>query len=524
MFNDIILSLLIFFPIVAGITTLLLPGKNKESIKISSLYASFLTFGFSVFMFLNFENTSSFQFLVERTWYAQLGINYKVGVDGISLLLVMITTLFTPLAILGTWNSIKEKHKAFYSALLLAEGFMIGSAVSLDMFLFYVFWELMLLPMFLIVGVWGESKKLAITGKFFVYTMIGSLGMLFSMLYIYQSHFKQFGFYSFDIVDIYKTNIPLEYSSVLFLLFLSAFAIKAPLFPFHTWLPDTYTESPSSGTVMLSAVMAKLGVYGMIRFVIPIFPQTFQQYANILMVLAVIGTIYGALLALVQKDMKRVIAYSSMSHLGYIVLGVFALNVQALQGSVVQMLNHALSTGALFLIAGFIEERVKTRKIENLGGLMNHIPVLGTFFLLALFSSIGLPGLNGFIGEFLIFLGIFGKNPLISAIATSSVIFGAAYMLWLFQRVMFGKSEKEIKFNFKKMRENELVVLIPISILIIVLGVYPKPILNKIEPTIINYIDFVKNKKDSNSVAFSVESLPPIFSLPKEKSNLPQIK
>ncbi len=294
--------------------------------------------------------------------------------------------------------------------------------------------------------------------------MVGSLGMLFSMLYLYQAHFKQFGFYSFDIADIYRINVPIEYSAVLFFMFLAAFAIKAPLFPFHSWLPDTYTEAPTSGTVILSAVMAKLGVYGMIRFIIPIFPYTFQQYANLLMVMAVIGTIYGALLALVQKDIKRVIAYSSMSHLGYIVMGVFALNVQALQGSVIQMLNHALSTGALFLIAGFIEERVRTRKIEHLGGLMTQLPVLGSFFMLAMFSSIGLPGLNGFVGEFLIFLGVFGTSPILSAFATSSVILGAAYMLWMFQRVMFGKSEKEIKFDFKKLRANEILVLVPISL------------------------------------------------------------
>ena len=413
MFDNIILSLLIFFPIIAGITTLILPSQNKEAIKISSLYASFINLFFAGVLFYNFQNTSGFQFMINIPWYPQLGVNYKVGVDGISILLVLISSILTPFAILGTWNKIRDKHRAFYGALLMAEGFMIGSALSLDMFLFYVFWELMLLPVFLIVGVWGESKKLAITAKFFVYTMVGSLGMLFSMLYLYQAHFKQFGFYSFDIADIYRINVPIEYSAVLFFMFLAAFAIKAPLFPFHSWLPDTYTEAPTSGTVILSAVMAKLGVYGMIRFIIPIFPYTFQQYANLLMVMAVIGTIYGALLALVQKDIKRVIAYSSMSHLGYIVMGVFALNVQALQGSVIQMLNHALSTGALFLIAGFIEERVRTRKIEHLGGLMTQLPVLGSFFMLAMFSSIGLPGLNGFVGEFLIFLGVFGTSPIL---------------------------------------------------------------------------------------------------------------
>lgn len=502
MISDIVLSLLVLFPILAGVMTLLFPAKISSQVKISALYASLINLVLAIMLFSKFENVSGFQFVTDIPWNSQLGINFKLGVDGISLVLVLIASLFTPLAILGTWNSVKEKHKAFYASILMAEGFMIGSAVSLDMFLFYVFWELMLLPMFLMVGVWGETKKMAITAKFFVYTMVGSLGMLFSMLYIYQLHYKQMGFYSFDLFDIYKTNIPMEYSGVIFGLFLLAFAIKAPLFPFHTWLPDTYTEAPASGTVMLSAVMAKLGVYGIIRFIIPIFPDVFAQYSNLLMTLAVIGVIYGGLLALVQKDFKRVIAYSSMSHLGYIVLGVFALNVQSLHGSVMQMLNHAISTGALFLIVGFIEERVRTRKIDKLGGLMNSIPTLGVFFVLAMFSSIGLPGLNGFVGEFLIFLGVFGTSPLFSALATTSVIVGAGYMLWMFQRVMFGKSEKKIHFEFKNLRANEIAVIIPLTLLMVLLGVYPKPIMNKIEPSVIKYVEYVKSKKTSDSLAF----------------------
>ncbi|RYY00609.1 NADH-quinone oxidoreductase subunit M [bacterium] len=448
-------------------------------------------------MYFQFQNTDGFQFVVNVPWNPELGISYKVGVDGISLFLVLITTFFTPLSILATWNQDIKKERMFYASMLMLESFLIGSVVSLDMFMFYVFWELMLIPMFFLVGVWSESKNTAIVSKFFVYTTVGSLSMLFSILYLYQSHYNQTGFYSFDVIDLYNTVVNPAMAPLLFFTFLLAFAVKAPLFPFHTWLPDTYTDSPVSATVMLSAVMAKLGVYGMIRFVIPLFPATFATYSNLLMTLAVIGTIYGALIAIVQKDMKRLIAYSSISHLGYIILGVFALNIQSLQGSIFQMVNHALSTGALFFLVAFLEERIRTRNISESGGLMKSIPSLGILFMLAMFSSIGLPGLNGFVGELLIFLGIFGTSPLFSALGTTGIITGAVYMLWMFQRVMFGPVNPNTVLKYKNLRGNEIAVLIPISVLIFVLGIYPQPFLNKIEPSVTKYIEFVNTKKIS---------------------------
>lgn len=499
MFGELLLSLLLFFPIVAGVLTLLSPPAIKDSIKHSTLYASMINFAISLYMYSQFQNTDGFQFVVEANWSESFGISYKVGVDGISLFLVLIATFFTPVAILSTWDTIKDKQKTFYSCILFLEAFLIGSAVSMDMFLFYLFWELMLIPMFFLVGVWSESKKAAITIKFFIYTMIGSLGMLFSMLYVYQMHYKQTGFYTFDILELYNTAIPTSMASLVFFMFLLAFAIKAPLFPFHTWLPDTYTDAPVSATILLSAVMAKLGVYGMIRFVIPIFPIQFAQYSSLLMTLAVIGGIYAGLIAIVQKDMKRLIAYSSISHLGYIVLGVFALNLQSLQGSVFQMVNHALSTGALFLIVGFLEERIKTRLIAKTGGLMKVMPPFGIVFMLAMFSSIGLPGLNGFVGEILIFLGVFGTNPILCAIAATGVIIGAVYMLYMFQRVMFGKVNEELEVSFKSFKANELAVLIPISALIIFLGIHPQPFLNKIEPSVSSYLEYINLKKLNNN-------------------------
>lgn len=497
MFSDVILSLLLFFPLLASLFTFLIPDKSKGTVKVFALYISLINLALSVYMYFKFQNTDGFQFVIDVPWNSELGISFKLGVDGISLFLIMITTFFTPVSILSTWNKKIEKETMFYASILMLESFLIGSVIAIDVFLFYVFWELMLIPMFFMVGVWSESKNTAIVSKFFVYTMIGSLGMLFSILYVYQAHHNQSGYYSFDLMDFYNTTINPSMAPLLFFSFLIAFAVKAPLFPFHTWLPDTYTDAPVSATVMLSAVMAKMGVYGMIRFVIPLFPATFSQYGNLLMTLAVIGTIYGGLIAIVQKDIKRLIAYSSISHLGYIILGVFALNIQSLQGSVFHMVNHALSTGALFLLVAFLEERLRSRDISQAGGLMKLIPSFGILFMIAMFSSIGLPGLNGFVGELLIFLGVFGTSPLFSALGASGVIVGAVYMLWMFQRVMFGPVNENTVLEYKKLKGNEIAILIPISILIFVLGIYPQPFLNKIEPSVTKYIEFVHTKKIS---------------------------
>lgn len=502
MFDNLVLLLVLFFPLLAALIALIIPSKHFETIKTFSFYVSLLNFLISLYIFINFQNTDGFQFVSNVPWNVELGMSFKVGIDGISLLLLMISTFFIPVAILSTWNVIKVNVKTFYICVLFLEAFLIGSVISMDLFLFYIFWELMLIPMFFMVGVWGETKNIYVTVKFFIYTMVGSLGMLFSVLYIYQTHYVQTGFYTFDILELYNTSIVSEIAPVLFILFLLAFAIKSPMFPFHTWLPDTYTEAPVSATLILSAVMAKLGVYGIIRFVIPFFPSTFAQYANVLMTLAVIGTIYGGLIAIVQKDMKRLIAYSSISHLGYIILGVFAFNLQSLQGSVFHMVNHALSTGALFLVVAFIEERIKTRNILNTGGLINKIPVLGTIFMIIMLSSVGLPGLNGFVGEILIFLGVFGSSPAFSALGATGIIIGAIYMLWMFQRVMFGKPNESVTFEFQSLRKNEIFVFVPIIFLIIVLGIYPQPVLNKIEPSIKTYVDLVNTKKiNSQEVA-----------------------
>ena len=494
MFDNLALSLVLFFPILSALILLFLPPHLKATIKSFSFYVSIINFLLAVIIFIRFKSISDFQFIVKIPWNETLGMSYHVGIDGISLFLLLITTFFIPISILSTWNVIKEKEKTFYICMLLLEGFLIGSIVSLDMLFFYIFWELMLIPVFFMIGVWGGSKRINATVKFFIYTMTGSLAMLVSLLYIYNRFYSQYGYYTFDITKLYDVSVKPEVSVLLFFMFLLAFAIKAPLFPFHSWLPDTYTEAPTSVTVILSAVMAKIGVYGMIRFVIPLFPNTFSHYANLLMTLAVIGTIYAGLIAIVQKDMKRLIAYSSISHLGYILLGAFALNIQSLQGSLFHMMSHALSTGALFLLLGFLEERIKTRMFENVGGLMKVIPYFGFFFMLMMFASIGLPGLNGFVGEFLILLGAFGKNKILSGLCATGIIISAVYMLWLFQRIMFGKLKgeltKENDLNFR-----ELSILIPISVLVIILGIYPQPFLNKIEPSISKYIEQVQEKQ-----------------------------
>jgi len=505
MFDNLALSLVLFFPILSALILFFIPSSLKETIKSYSLYISIINFLLAILIFIRFESIDDFQFVVKIPWNETLGITYSVGIDGISLFLLLITTFFTPIAILSTWNVIKEKEKTFYICMLFLQGFLIGSIISLDMFFFYIFWELMLIPVFFMIGVWGGSKRIGATVKFFIYTMAGSLTMLISLLYIYDRYYQQYGYYTFDITKLYNVSVPPEIATLLFFMFLLAFAIKAPLFPFHTWLPDAYTEAPTSTTLILSAVMAKIGVYGMIRFVIPLFPNTFSQYANLLMTLAVIGTIYAGLIAIVQKDMKRLVAYSSISHLGYILLGVFALNLQSLQGSLFHMMSHALSTGALFLLVGILEERIKTRMFENVGGLMKVIPYFGTIFMLVMFASIGLPGLNGFVGEFLILLGVFGENKIFSALCATGIIIGAIYMLWMFQRVMFGELKGEItKENDLNLRE--LSILIPISALIIIMGIYPQPFLSKIEPSISKYIEQVQDKQNQEET-YNISSL-----------------
>ncbi|MGE5411176.1 MAG: complex I subunit 4 family protein, partial [Clostridiales bacterium] len=430
--NNFLLTYLLLIPLL-GSLILLFINKEKESfIRWAGFGIALLAFILSLFIYLRFDPTQSgFQFVNKITWISKINVSYHVGIDGISILLILLTTFLTPITLFSSWKSIKKKVKEFTFFMLLLEVGMIGVFVSLDLFLFYVFWEAMLIPMYFIIGIWGGEKRIYASVKFFIYTMFGSLLMLVSIIWlgVYAASFT--GAFTTNLLDLYKIGpgVPHQIQAFMFLSFFISFAIKVPLFPFHTWLPDAHVQAPTAGSVILAGVLLKMGTYGIIRFCLPLFPQSATEFAPVISVLAIIGIIYGALVAMVQKDMKKLVAYSSVSHLGFVVLGIFAMTTEAVQGSVIQMVNHGLSTGALFLLVGMIYDRTHTREISNYGGLAKIIPLFSFALMFASLSSMGLPGLNGFVGEFLILLGSF-KSPVLNSwtytiFAASGVIFAA---------------------------------------------------------------------------------------------------
>ncbi|MFQ6114767.1 MAG: NADH-quinone oxidoreductase subunit M, partial [bacterium] len=435
------------------------------------------------------------QFEEFMPWIPALGVNYHLGIDGISLYMVLLTTFLTPIVILASWRGITKNVKGYMVSMLILETGILGVFVSLDLFLFYVFWEAMLIPMYFIIGIWGAENRIYAAIKFFIYTMVGSLLMLVAILVIYFYHGGLTGDYTFDLLRLQQINFPLGYQTWLFLAFGLSFAIKVPIFPFHTWLPDAHVEAPTGGSVILAGVLLKMGTYGFLRFCLPLFPHAAAQFTPWIFVLGVIGIIYGALVAMVQPDLKKLVAYSSVSHLGFVMLGIFALNNQGIQGGLIQMVNHGLSTGALFLIVGMIYERRHTRLIKDFGGLAKQIPIFTTFFMVVTLSSIGLPGLNGFIGEFLILLGTFLSSKLFAILAATGVILAAVYMLWMFQRVMFGKLDKEENKRLLDLSAREIAVLVPIVVFIVLIGVYPNAFLKKMEPTVNHLIETVQTKQ-----------------------------
>jgi NADH-quinone oxidoreductase subunit M len=493
-----ILSLITFLPIIGVIILIFLNKDNPRLLKTVTFIVTIINFLISLPLFLDFKSTSSdMQFVESIPWIDQYGITYHVGIDGISLFLVLLTTLLSMISVLACWQDIQKKVKEFMICLLFLETGMIGVFISLDLFLFYCFWEVMLIPMYLLIGIWGSpARRIYAAVKFFLYTMFGSLLMLVAILYLYFYNGAQTGVYTFDLLELYKLTIPYNIQLWLFLAFALAFAIKVPMFPFHTWLPDAHTEAPTVGSVLLAAVLLKMGAYGFLRFNLPLFPSASLDFIPLISILALIGIIYGALVAMVQKDVKRLVAFSSVSHLGFVMLGLFTFTVQGISGGILQMLNHGFSTGALFLIVGMLYERRHTRLIEEFGGLSKVMPIYATFFMIVTLSSIGLPGLNGFVGEFLILLGTFKVNVTYAVFAATGVILSAVYMLWMFQRVMFGEITKEENRKLKDLSLREIIVLIPIILFIIQIGVYPKPFLSRMEPTVKNLIAHVYNKAD----------------------------
>jgi len=478
------ISVLLLIPVLGAGLLVFVPRRQTRMLFTLAALASGLDFLWSVEIFALFDGTSGEMQLVERApWMPGFGIQYLVGIDGISLFLVLLTTLLMPVAIVASW-SVKDRVKEYLIFMLLLETGMLGAFVALDLFLFYVFWEVMLVPMYFLIGVWGGTRRIYAALKFVVYTMSGSLLMLVAIIYLATQHAQVEQALTFDVLKLYGLHLPFDQQIWLFLAFALSFAIKVPLFPFHTWLPDAHVEAPTAGSVILAGVLLKLGTYGFLRFAMPLFPDAAMAAAPIIVALAVIGIIYGALVAMMQSDIKKLVAYSSVSHLGFVMLGLFALNIQGIQGGIYQMLNHGLSTGALFLLVGMIYDRRHTRLISEFGGLWKQLPIFSAMLMAITLSSIGLPGLNGFIGEFLILLGSFSARPLWTAAATTGVILGAIYMLWMYRRVSFGPLVNAANEKLSDLNFREVGLLVPILFLVVLMGIYPTPFLQRMAPSV----------------------------------------
>lgn len=499
--NSQILTYLLFTPLIGALIILFMKESQAGLIRIFGLVVTIFAFAISLFPYFYFDSANpDFQFLHKLTWVESLDISYYVGADGISVLLILLTTFLTPLTLLSSWKAIQKKVKLFTMMMLLLEAGMLGVFMSLDIFLFYIFWEAMLIPMYFIIGIWGGEQRIYASVKFFIYTMFGSLLMLVAIIWLTVEASESLGVFTTNLITLYQEapNIAFDLQKWMFLAFFFSFAIKVPLFPLHTWLPDAHVQAPTAGSVILAGVLLKMGTYGLIRFNLPLFPQSTVEFAPFISVLAVIGIIYGALVAMVQTDMKKLVAYSSVSHLGFVVLGIFALTVESLQGAVIQMVNHGLSTGALFLLVGIIYERTHKREIAYYGGIAKLVPLFATALLFASLSSIGLPGLNGFVGEFLILLGSFQSvvldNWWFTIFAASGVIFAAVYLLWMYQRVVFGKvTNEKLESQLTDLTTREFAVLIPIFVFIIWIGVYPSTFLNLSEAPVEAILEHVKN-------------------------------
>jgi NADH-quinone oxidoreductase subunit M len=475
-----VLSTIIFLPALGAMLAFLIA--SEDLVKRMALITSTLTFLISLIPFFMFDSsTAAMQFFERYDWIPALGISYEVGVDGISLLLIVLTTFLTPLTLLASWDSIQARTREFMICMLFLESGMVGVFAAIDLFLFYVFWEATLIPMYFLIGVWGGPRRVYAAIKFILYTMAGSLLMLVAILALYFLHRQATGEATFNLLQLLQLELPLSIQRWLFLAFFLAFAIKVPLFPFHTWLPDAHVEAPTAGSVILAGVLLKMGTYGFVRFCLPLFPEASLDATPIVALLAVIGIVYGALMALVQADIKKLVAYSSVSHLGFVMLGIFAFNSQGLDGAVLQMVNHGLSTGALFLLVGMLYDRRHTRLIGDFGGLAKVMPMFAAFFLVVSLSSIGLPGLNGFVGEFLVLLGAFQTISTFAVIGALGVILAAVYMLWMYQRVMFGEVVHEANLHLRDLTLREVAVLVPVVLVILWIGLYPQPFLKRME-------------------------------------------
>jgi NADH-quinone oxidoreductase subunit M len=482
LFGQHLLSVITFTPLLGALVLLLPPfGKSDNATRWAANGFGVLGFLVSLPLWFRFDRAADgFQMIERYDWIPAIGVQYLMGVDGISTLLILLTTLLGAIAILSSWSAIHMRTRQYYVFLLLLQAGMLGVFCALDMFLFYVFWEVMLVPMYFLIGIWGAERRLYAAIKFFLYTLVGSVVMLLGILALYFESRKLPGLATtgtFDVTQWYRMGIDPNLQFWVFLAFFLGFAIKVPMFPFHTWLPDAHVQAPTAGSVILAGVLLKMGTYGFIRFSLPLLPEATLELQQFMVTLAIIGIVYAGLVTLVQKDMKKLIAYSSVSHLGFCMLGMFALNPLGLEGSVLQMVNHGLSTGGLFLIVGLIYERRHTKEIAQFGGLAHVMPIYATFTLIIFLASMGLPLLNGFIGEFMILQGAFAANRIWAYWAVSGVVLGAAYLLWLYQRVFWGQVTHEENKKLVDLNLRELATLAPIVVLCFWIGVYPKPFL-----------------------------------------------
>lgn len=482
---------LIALPVVAAIIVALVPRKREEIHLPLGITLSVLPLALGAYIFYVFEPTAEFQFTEHAVWYEPWGISWSLGLDGISMPMVVLTALLVPIA-LGASTGIKTRRKEFVANTLLLEAGMIGVFLATDLFLFFVFFEVILVPMYFIIGIWGSDRRKYAAMKFFLYTAFGSALMLAGIIALALTHAEQFGSPSFALADLMTLELSQGAERWLFAGFALAFAIKVPLFPLHTWLPDAHTEAPTAGSVLLAGVLLKLGTYGLLRYNLGLFPEASVDAVWIMGTLAVIGIVYGAVVAIVQPDLKKLVAYSSVSHLGFIVLGTFALTSGGLQGAVIQNVNHGLTTGALFLLVGMIYERRHTKQISEFGGLQKVMPIYAGFFLFMIFASIGLPGLNGFVGEFLVLIGTYTTLPVLAIIAASGVVLAAIYLLWAYERVFTGIPEKEENKILSDLSLREISLLTPLAILVLIIGLFPNILLDKITPSTEGILDYIE--------------------------------
>ncbi len=505
-----IIPALLLLPLLGTVVVLVAPAAAAKRI---ALAVTTLEFVASAGLWWAYDPAgATMQFAASAPWLPDWGIHYRVGIDGISLFMVLLSTLTMPLAVLGSWSYITERERGYYAMLLTLLTGMLGVFVSLDLFVFYVFWEVMLIPMYFIIGMWGGENRLYAAIKFFIYTMAGSLLMLVAILVMVWKIGAATGVLDFSY-DAVLSNVGVLGGSApwLFAAFALAFAIKVPIFPFHTWLPDAHVEAPTAGSVILAGVLLKMGTYGFLRFAVPFFPEVALSPAVSLLVvaLAVIGIVYGALVAMVQPDVKKLVAYSSVSHLGFVMLGIWAATVQSVQGALMIMISHGISTGALFFLVGMIYERRHTRRIDDFGGIARVVPVFSLILTVVALSSIGLPGLNGFVGEFLVLVGSFEAHPWATGIATTGVIFAAAYLLWALQRMIFNPLDKPANEQIPDLTRRELVVLAPLLAGILWLGLYPAPVLRRMEPSSKRFVEFVEPVQARPAAPSAAPARPP---------------